>query len=164
MGSEGRIALIDIAVPGFGLLELTAVVCDFNGTLARDGQLVDGVPELLARVSRLLTVHVVTADTFGTVRSALAGTGCDVAVIDGPDQALAKAAFVGRIGASGVVAIGNGRNDRLMLASAALGIGVIGDEGIAGEALSACDIVARNIGDALGLLLEPRRVIASLRD
>jgi soluble P-type ATPase len=68
------------------------------------------------------------------------------------------------MGAERVVAIGNGRNDRLMLEAAALGIAVIGDEGIAAEAASASDIVTRHIRDALQLLLEPRRLVASLRD
>jgi soluble P-type ATPase len=156
--------MIDLDIPGFGRHQLAELVCDFNGTLARDGRLLDDVRALLVAVAKLVHVHVVTADTFGTARDQLSGLPCDVAVLDSGDQALAKAAYVERLGASSVVAMGNGRNDRLMLTSAALGIGVIGDEGIAGEALSACDIVARNIGDALGLLLEPRRVIASLRD
>jgi soluble P-type ATPase len=47
------------------------------------------------------------------------------------------------------VAIGNGRNDRLMLAAAVLGIGVVGGEGLAGEALRASGIVVRHIVDAL---------------
>jgi soluble P-type ATPase len=50
-----------------------------------------------------------------------------------------------------------------MLAEAALGIGVIGDEGMATEALIASDVVVRNISDALDLLREPRRLVASLR-
>jgi soluble P-type ATPase len=61
------------------------------------------------------------------------------------------------------VAIGNGRNDRLMLAAAVLGIGVVGGEGLAGEALRASGIVVRHIVDALELLPEPRRLIATLR-
>jgi soluble P-type ATPase len=61
------------------------------------------------------------------------------------------------------VAIGNGRNDRLMLAAAVLGIGVVGGEGLAGEALRASGIVVRHIADALELLPEPRRLIATLR-
>jgi soluble P-type ATPase len=62
-----------------------------------------------------------------------------------------------------VVAVGNGRNDRLMLEAAALGIAVIGDEGLAADAMQACDIVVRHIADALALLEDPRRLIATLR-
>lgn len=156
--------MIEIEIPGFGPLALSALVCDFNGTLARDGVLVAGVHDLLAQVSTKVDIRVVTGDTFGTARTQLAGCPCAVEVLGPADQAVAKAALVERLGATRVVAIGNGRNDRLMLASAALGIGVIGDEGIAGEAASASDIVTRHIVDALGLLIEPRRILATLRD
>lgn len=156
--------MIDVAIPGFGTLALSELVLDFNGTLARDGRLLDEARVLLPKVSGILNVRVVTGDTFGTAQAELAATGCAVVVLDSTDQALAKAALVARIGAERVVAIGNGRNDRLMLAAAALGIGVMGDEGVAGEALPACDVVTRHIGDALGLLLEPRRAVATLRD
>lgn len=50
-----------------------------------------------------------------------------------------------------------------MLATSALGIGVCGGEGIAAEAAAACDIVAPDIEAALDLLLEPKRLVASLR-
>lgn len=156
--------MINVVIPGFGTLALAELVLDFNGTLARDGRLLDDARALLPKVSEILDVRVVTADTFGTAQRELAVIGCNIVVLDSADQALAKAALVARIGAERVVAIGNGRNDRLMLAAAALGIGVMGAEGVAGEALPACDVVTRDIGDALGLLLEPRRLVATLRD
>ncbi|MBS0325812.1 MAG: ATPase P [Proteobacteria bacterium] len=156
--------MIDIDVPGFGRLQLSRLVCDFNGTLARDGRLLDELRDPIARLAKTIEVHVATADTFGTAKGELTGIPCDVVVLQGDDQALAKAALVERFGANSVVAVGNGRNDRLMLASAALGIGVIGDEGLAGDALAASDIVTRCATEALQLLLEPRRIIATLRD
>ena len=51
-----------------------------------------------------------------------------------------------------------------MLARSALGIGVCGGEGIAAETMAASDIVVENIGAALDLLLETKRLVASLRD
>ncbi len=62
-----------------------------------------------------------------------------------------------------MAAIGNGRNDRLMLAACALGIGVYGGEGIAAETIAASDIVVQDIGAALDLLLQTKRLVASLR-
>lgn len=35
--------MIEIAIPGFGLIQLEHLVCDYNGTLALDGALIDGV-------------------------------------------------------------------------------------------------------------------------
>jgi soluble P-type ATPase len=61
------------------------------------------------------------------------------------------------------VALGNGRNDRLMLKEAALGIALLQAEGAAVEALLAADVVAPDILVALDLLLAPDGLIATLR-
>jgi P-type E1-E2 ATPase len=74
-----------------------------------------------------------------------------------------KADYIHALGAHQVVAIGNGGNDVDMLKVAALGIAVIGHEGAAFDALAAADVVTRNIFDAIGLLLYPKRLIATLR-
>jgi P-type E1-E2 ATPase len=142
---------------------LEHLVCDYNGTLARDGLLLGGVQERLNALAPKLAVHIVTGDTFGTAERALRGLPCSVALLPTEGQAKAKEAFVRRLGADRVVAVGNGRNDRLMLAAAALGIVVVGDEGSAGEALQACDILVRDVIDAFALLENPRRLIATLR-
>ncbi|MEK6290566.1 MAG: hypothetical protein V4793_04090 [Paraburkholderia tropica] len=68
-----------------------------------------------------------------------------------------------RLGPERVAAIGNGRNDALMLEQAALAIVVLGTEGLASDALEAADVVVRHAVDGLGLLLRPRRLIATLR-
>jgi soluble P-type ATPase len=156
--------MIDVTIPGFGRLELSELVCDFNGTLARDGRLLNHARTLLPKLAGILTIRVVTGDTFGSARAELRGCACELSVLGPQGQAQAKVDLVDRLGAGRVVAIGNGRNDRLMLARAALGIGVMGDEGIASEAVAACDIVARQTVDALELLIEPGRLIATLRD
>lgn len=62
-----------------------------------------------------------------------------------------------------MVAVGNGMNDRLMLRTAALGILVLGNEGTSVQALSSADIVVKDILDGLDLLLNPKRIIATLR-
>jgi soluble P-type ATPase len=50
-----------------------------------------------------------------------------------------------------------------MLEEAALGIAVLGPEGLAVPALLAADVLVASIEDALDLLLNPRRLIATLR-
>lgn len=155
--------MIEIDVPGFGALSLAHLVLDYNGTLARDGELIDGVAERLRALADTLEIHVLTADTFGTARRALAGLPCAVTVLGAGDQAAAKAAVVERLGPRQVVAIGNGRNDRLMLERAALGIAVILEEGAAAATLRAADVVATRIDDALALLGAPARLTATLR-
>ncbi|MNP86706.1 hypothetical protein D3C76_1871070 [compost metagenome] len=63
----------------------------------------------------------------------------------------------------GVVAIGNGGNDRHMLQKAALSIAVIGPEGASSIALGAADLVALDILSALDMLISPQRIVASLQ-
>jgi soluble P-type ATPase len=106
---------------------------------------------------------VLTADTFGAARAALAGLPCSVHVLPQVGQSHTKLAQVAQLGRSQTVCIGNGRNDKLMLQAAVLGIAVIGPEGAALDALHAADIIAPNIHTALDLLLYPQRLVATLR-
>ena len=155
--------MLEIDIPGFALLRLRHLVLDYNGTLAVDGVLLPGVKDRLEKLSNTLNLHVLTADTFGSSRAALAGLQCAVSILEPERQDVAKQAYVERLGATEVVCIGNGRNDRLMLRSAALGIAVMGGEGAAAAAVTAADIVIPGITDALDLLDQPRRLLASLR-
>jgi soluble P-type ATPase len=59
--------------------------------------------------------------------------------------------------------IGNGNNDSEMVKNAILGIAIIGDEGCATPTLLQSDISCTNIADALELLLNEKRLIATLR-
>jgi soluble P-type ATPase len=63
--------MIDIAIPGRAALRIASALIDFNGTLAVDGQLIDGVAERLRELSQKIDVHVVTGDTTGTASQAL---------------------------------------------------------------------------------------------
>jgi len=156
--------VIKIEIPDFGKIEFKSLVMDYNGTLARDGQLLSGVAERLRALSQLLSLFVVTADTFGTVKSQLQLLPVEVVVLQGSDsQAEAKERFILELGAKQTAAIGNGRNDRLMLAKACVGITVVLEEGASTTTLAAADIVVGGIGDALDLFLHPLRLKATLR-
>jgi soluble P-type ATPase len=155
--------MIRIDIPGDAPLELENVVCDYNGTLARDGRLLPGVHDRLVALAHQLTVHVVTADTFGTARAGLSDLEGRLTVLAAGNQAAAKATYVNECGAARTVAIGNGQNDREMLKVARLSIVVLGDEGTAAVALGAATVIARDIRIALDLLLNPQRLVATLR-
>ena len=155
--------MLEIAIPGDGILRLNFLVLDYNGTLAYNGVLLDAVAERLIALSNNLSIHVVTADTFGTVQATLKDLPCTVRVLPQTGQNHAKMAYVTQLGRNETVCIGNGRNDRLMLQAAALGIAVIGPEGAAVDALQAADVVASSVQSALDLLLNPLRLIATLR-
>ena len=92
--------MITIDIPDFGTIELHHVVLDFNGTMAVDGHLIDGVAERLEALSRMVDVHVVTADTFGRARQELDGTSCSIDVLPPGNQAEAKLRFVEALGAA----------------------------------------------------------------
>lgn len=156
--------MLEVEVPGRPRLRLEHLVLDFNGTLACDGELIAGVPERLARLADRLAIHVVTADTFGTAARALAGLPVALTTLAAGSQAAAKLAIVRALGAERSACVGNGHNDRQMLAAAALGIAVVQREGAAGSALEAAHIVCPNILDALDLLTQPLRIVATLRD
>ena len=156
--------MLNCTIPGGRTLQLAHLVLDYNGTIALDGRLLDGVAERLGRLAEFLEIHVLTADTHGTVKEKVRGFPCRLAVI-GPDaQDQAKLAYIERLDSRLVAAIGNGRNDWLMLERAALGIAVVGGEGASSRALMAADLVCTGITDGLDVLLLPRRLQATLRN
>jgi soluble P-type ATPase len=155
--------MIEIDIPGFKILRLNHLVLDYNGTIACDGKLLSGVKEGLSALAEVLSIHVLTADTFGRARSLLEDIPCEVSVIADEYQEIGKLTYVNEIGAQHSVCIGNGRNDRLMLKEAALGIAVILEEGAAIETLIAADMVCTGIAAALDLLRNPLRLTATLR-
>lgn len=152
-----------IKIPGYGELGLSHLVMDYNGTLAVDGRLIAGVREALIKLSENLSLHVLTADTFGIAKEGLEGIPCRLTILPKADQQGGKLGFVQNLGAGQVVAIGNGRNDQLMLKESALGIAVILEEGASAETLKSADVVCPSIVSALALLLNPLRLTATLR-
>ena len=118
---------------------------------------------LLQHLAKMLRVHVVTADTFGTAATQLAGLPVQLVVLGSTRQDEANLEFVSKLGLDSVVAIGNGRNDRKMLQAAALAIIVIQREGAAHAAMLDADVVAPGVVEALELLCQPLRLIATLR-
>jgi soluble P-type ATPase len=151
---------LTVEIPGHGTTTVERVILDFTGTLALDGALLPGVGERIASLARVVPVTVLTADTCGTARAALAGLPLDVEVIaDGQEKARRAR------GAGGpFAAVGNGRNDVAAFREAVLAIAVVGPEGVAGELVRVADVVVHDIRDGLDLLLHPQRLRATLRD
>jgi P-type E1-E2 ATPase len=138
-------------------------VLDVNGTITIGGQLVAGVQERVARLRESLEIHMVTADTRGRQDIIDAALGLTATRIAPKAEAARKASFVRWLKSDAVCAIGNGANDAGMLRAATLAIAVLGEEGLALEALNAADVVAPHINVALDLLLDPPRLVATLR-
>jgi P-type E1-E2 ATPase len=155
--------MIKLNIPGLGDYHLEHLVMDVNGTLAVDGQLIEGVPAKIASLRGQVTVHLLTADTHGGQALIDQQLGFTAVRIKPGGESLQKAEYVRRLGRERVVAIGQGANDAEMLTTARLGISVMSIEGLARESLLASDLVAPTILSALELLEKPMRVVASLR-
>ncbi|MCX7697646.1 MAG: hypothetical protein N2Z72_08155 [Bacteroidales bacterium] len=156
--------MISFFVPGRGKFDIEHVVMDYNGTLAKDGRMYPGLKELLYQLSKLVSLHVITADTFGLAASEL--QNCPVKLVllsDEVNQQEQKLKYIHELGADHCVAIGNGANDVLMLKEAELSLALVQEEGVFVEAIQVADVIFRSITEALNALIEPRRLIATLR-
>ncbi|OQY19064.1 MAG: ATPase P [Desulfobacteraceae bacterium 4572_35.1] len=153
----------ELSIPGRAPLCLKHLVLDYNGTMACDGQL---LPELIPQLNALaqqLTVHVLTADTHGTVANHVTSLPVKLVVIPPNNQTQAKQEYIHQLGCAHCIAIGNGINDELMLHDAAIGIAIMHHEGVALSTLQGADIAINSCHCALELLLKPTRLIATLR-
>jgi soluble P-type ATPase len=158
------VSMLEINIPEFRHLKLSHLLLDYNGTLALDGLLIEGVKSSLVELAKHLKIHILTGDTFGKAHSELSGINCHLTILSSKDQALEKLKYIQGLGQQESIAIGNGRNDKLMLENVTLSIAVLGEEGAAKETMMSADIVVRNIHSALDLLLNPLRLIATLRN
>lgn len=155
--------MITLNTPGHGQLQLEHLVCDVNGTLALDGQLIEGIARLLSRLRDRLELHLLTADTHGRQSIIDHQLGIQAVRISPGDETGQKAAYVQKLGAERVAALGQGANDAAMLKAAGLGICVLSREGVAVEAMLSADLVVPDIFSALELFEKPLRIVASLR-
>lgn len=155
--------MIELTIPGRGTIQIEHLVCDVNGTLAIDGQLIDGVSLSFKTLRDRLTIHLLTADTHGRQEHIDRQLGLKAVRIQAGQESQQKAEYVRQLGAERVAAIGQGANDAGMLQAAAIGICVLSAEGTASTTLLAADILAPNILAALELLEKPLRLVATLR-
>jgi len=155
--------MFEIDIPGFGSIRLEHLVSDYTGTLSVNGKIVPGIKDRLNRISKFLKIHILTADTFGTAGSELEGVDCEIHILKGANHDVKKEDYVKKIGAGSVIAFGNGTNDRRMLKAVKIGVAVCLAEGCSIDAISSADILVTSASDALDLLLNPKRLKATLR-
>ena len=63
--------MLAINIPGQRNIEANHLVLDFKDTLAIKGKMIEGTKPLIDVLSNQLTIHVLTADTFGTCKDRL---------------------------------------------------------------------------------------------
>jgi len=150
-------------VTGWKQLKIKHLVFDYNGTLSVDGKLLPEIAERLVLLAQQFTLHVVTADTFGKAAQELKNLPCTLTILPKENQAEAKRDYIKKLGSEHCAVVGNGRNDRLMLEEAALGIVLLQAEGTAVATLNKADVVCKQATDAIDLFLHPKRLTATLR-
>ncbi|WP_198005239.1 HAD family hydrolase [Methanothermococcus okinawensis] len=148
-----------INIPNYKNINAKTVVFDLNGTLAEDGIVDYETKKLLHKLNKMYNIVVLTADTFGTIKKEFEGyDDITIEIIKNTEEKMNKAKKY-----TPYIGIGNGNNDVEMLKNAELGIAVIGKEGCSVKALLSSDIVVNDIKDAINLLLNEKRLIATLR-
>ena len=151
-----------IDIPGWGSLELKNLVLDLNGTITESGNFIPGVIERLEALrGRGVKIYVLSGDTRGTVKATFQDVPGVEAVVT--KNAGEKRDFVESIGPSTTVCVGNGNIDVEMFKAATLSICTIQAEGAATQALLNADVVATHINQALEILLDEGRLVATLR-
>ena len=158
---------ITIDIPGFGKLQINAILSDYTGTLAFGGTLSPGVKDRLLRLAQLADIHIVTADSFGTAEKELEGLPLICRRFEGPGEDVQKQRYAMELNPSCQASLGNGVNDRLHMKlvkeAGGLTIAVDNGEGCAHEALRHANVFVAGAANALDLLLEPTRLRATLR-
>ena len=155
--------MIELDIPGRGQLKLMSLVLDVNGTIAFEGNLIPGVEERLTTLKSLLNISMITADTYGKAPALAKQLDITMYKLTPGDEDNQKLRYVRQLVSEHTVSIGNGANDALMLGEAKIGICILGPEGAAAEAVTGSDVVVTDINLALDLLLNPRRLVATLR-
>jgi soluble P-type ATPase len=155
--------LIEIDVPGKGVYRFEHLVLDLNGTISLDGAVIEGVPERLELLGRLVDIVIVTADTRGKAQELGEDLRVKIHILHPGDEQEQKFRLVRQLGSAVTVSMGNGSNAASMLKESGLGICILGPEGASSETMANCDLVISDINAALDLLLKPGRLIATLR-
>ena len=152
--------MLRIEIPGRDVIELHHAVFDINGTLAVNGVLLPGVVDRLNRLAELVSITLLTAGTHGNLEVLQQTLKYPFHIIKTGED---KEHFVQQLGPANVIAFGNGANDVGMLRAAAIGVAVLTDEGVATSALQAADVFVQGPIHAIELVLQPKRLVATLR-
>ena len=152
--------MIRLEIPAREVIELHHAVFDLNGTLATDGNFIPGIPDRLRKLSEILTLHVLTAGTHGNIPELEKRVDLAFHLVNSGEE---KIHYVEQLDPRTVIAFGNGTNDTGMLGLAAIGVAILGAEGLSMHALRGADLLVCSPIDAIDLVLRPKRLVATLR-
>lgn len=155
--------MLEFKIPGREVLKIENLCLDYNGTIAYNGELIDGVKEKIIELSNKLNIYVLTADTYKTVEKQCENLGIQVKTFDQEGAALCKEKIIKSLDGN-TASIGNGFNDIQMFDNSVLSFAVIEQEGLCSKLLNHSDIVVTSIIDAFNLLLDENKMKATLRN
>ena len=145
--------MLNFLIPGHDNVKIENILIDFNGTLAVDGILHEGIADKLAELSKIVNITVVSADTNCTIKEQLKNVPIEVRAFDGKNVSEEKKNILRQLNPVRTAVIGNGFNDHKMMREARVAISLF----------SFTDICVSSIHDALDLFLKPNRIIATMR-
>ena len=152
-----------IEIPGRNTLEIQHIIFDYNGTIALDGKVIEGVAEKIQALSDRIDFHVITADTYGTAEKELEGVPCQVINLSKSNEFKTKTDYLAFLGKEHCLSVGNGFNDKALLKQSILGIALIQDEWCCTETLISPDIVCKSLMYVFSFIEKPNRIKATLR-
>lgn len=151
-------------IPGRDDIEIENIVFDYNGTIAVDGKILEGVRELLSELGNYANIYILTADTYGTVAKECSDIDAKVLTFPKENAGESKKGIVKNLGEEKTICVGNGFNDIPMFKEVVISIAVIEGEGSSGKLLVHADIVTRSIIEAIEIILNEDKMKATLRN
>lgn len=148
-------------IPGQGELKLKTIILDLNGTISVAGTVPEGVKE---RIGQLKTLGFTLVLFTGNTRNDADQLSEDLAI----EWRLAKNSEDKRklaleLEPDTCVSIGNGLIDLELMKTVRLRIVTLQAEGVHVQTLLSADVIVPSINDALDLLIDSQRLIATLR-
>jgi soluble P-type ATPase len=148
-------------VPGLGEVELKTIILDFNGTLSIGGAIPEGVQPRIQKLKELgFRIVLFTGNTRGDAEQIATSLGIEWKQAQTAEE---KAELAKDYDPASCVSIGNGLIDIELMKVVALRIVTLQAEGVHVQTLMASDAVVPHINDALDMLLDPNRLIATFR-
>lgn len=132
--------MITMDIPGWGNMDIEDILLNLNGTLATDGKIPAEVREKIRALSSRMNTHILTADTQGTADEEMRDLKAKLIKMPGQNSKNGKCESIKDLEIETTVTVGNGNNDQLILKEAALGIAVLGDEGMSVSAMQDADL------------------------
>lgn len=151
-------------IPNYKRLEIENILLDINGTIQFSGKISEELKQKIIELKQKFQIILISADTRGNLKEIASELGVNYEKLTKKrSEREQKEKIVEKYNKENTIAIGNGNNDELMLKKAALGIAIIGSEGASIKAITSADIIVTNPIDAIDLILEEKKLIATLR-